>query len=31
MASARLQLTLFENLVEQFLFEPTFIVDYPPR
>ena len=24
-----LQLTLFENLVEQFLFEPTFIVDYP--
>jgi len=24
-----LQLTLFENLVEQFLFDPTFIIDYP--
>jgi lysyl-tRNA synthetase class 2 len=24
-----LQLTLFENLVEQFLFEPTYIIDYP--
>jgi lysyl-tRNA synthetase class 2 len=24
-----LQLTLFENVVEQFLFEPTFIIDYP--
>lgn len=24
-----LQVTLFENMVEQFLFEPTFMIDYP--